>query len=80
MWKNEQITTLDECLTEVGEELDEIVDVASEKDKEEIMQLRSLINALVNTIPEVAFDCKEDGCGRKFHAQADLDEHYSRRH
>ena len=46
----------------------------------EITQLRDLLNALVNDMPELTKDCPLPSCGRKFKQQADLDNHVFRRH
>lgn len=44
------------------------------------MQLRDLLNALVNDMPELIKDCPVPGCGRKFKNDADLENHVTRRH
>lgn len=54
--------------------------MASDEELVEITQLRDLLNALVNDMPEVTKDCPIPGCGRKFKSQADLDKHVERRH
>ena len=47
---------------------------------EEIGQLRSLLNALVNDMPELTKDCPMQGCGRKFKNDKELASHLQRRH
>jgi hypothetical protein len=54
--------------------------VATEEELVEIQQLRGLLNALVNDMPELTKDCPITKCGRKFKHQADLDKHIERRH
>lgn len=54
--------------------------MASDEELVEITQLRDLLNALVNDMPEVTKDCPIPGCGRKFKSIPDLDKHVSRRH
>lgn len=51
-WTNESIVKLDEVLQSLGDELDQIMDVASPHELEEIQSLRKLINALNNDMPE----------------------------
>jgi len=46
----------------------------------EITQLRQLLNALVNDMPEITLDCPKKGCGRKFKNQEELNRHIERRH
>jgi len=55
-------------------------EVATEDELVEITQLRDLLNALVNDMPEITKDCPIGTCGRKFKLQADLDKHMERRH
>lgn len=49
--------------------------MASEDELQEIRSLRELVNALVNDLPEVAFDCPDPKCGRKFKSQDELTKH-----
>lgn len=58
-WSNEHLNKLDEILTSLGEELDSIMDVANDEELEEIKGLRDLVNALINDMPEVAFNCPD---------------------
>ena len=58
-WNNDYLKKLDEILSSLGEELDSIMDVASEEELEEIRGLRDLVNALINDMPEQAFDCPD---------------------
>ncbi|TNV74288.1 hypothetical protein FGO68_gene13245 [Halteria grandinella] len=79
-WSSEQIKRLDEIVTNLGEELDSIMDVANEEELEEIKGIRDLVNALINDMPENTFDCPDAKCGRKFKNQGELDKHVQRRH
>jgi len=56
------------------------MDVANEDELEEIRGLRDLVNALINDMPEQAFDCPDVQCGRKFKNKEELDKHIERRH
>ena len=60
------VKKLDEFTQTFGEELDEIMDVATDEELEQIQGLRDLLNQLVNDMPEVTKDCPEENCGRKF--------------
>ena len=93
IWKSEDLKRLDEILTNLGEELDSIMvrlidnqnnenlqDVANDEELEEIKGLRELVNALINDMPEMSFDCPDVKCGRKFKNQEELDKHRERRH
>ena len=42
--------------------------------------MRELINALINDMPETAFECPDINCGRKFKNKEELDKHVERRH
>lgn len=55
-------------------------DVANDEELEEIKGLRDLVNALINDMPEVAFNCPDLQCGRKFKNKEELDKHVERRH
>jgi hypothetical protein len=44
------------------------------------MQLRHTINDLVNNLPETAYNCPIEGCGRKFKVPEELKNHVTRRH
>ena len=52
-WSEQAVKKLDEFTRDFGEELDEIMDVATEEELEEIQGLRDSINELVNDMPEV---------------------------
>ena len=65
-WSEDMVKKLDEFTQTFGEELDEIMDVATDEELEQIQGLRDLLNQLVNDMPEVTQDCPEDNCGRKF--------------
>ena len=80
LWNNADIQATDDIWSEIGEELDSIMDVANEKEKEILMQLRYLINQVINNLPEIKFDCKMENCGRKFKSNDELVEHMTRRH
>jgi predicted secreted protein len=54
--------------------------VANEEELEEIKGLRELVNALINDMPDIAFDCPDLKCGRKFKSKEELDKHIERRH
>ena len=58
----------------------EIQDVANDDELEEIKGLRELINALINDMPETAFECTDINCGRKFKNKEELEKHVERRH
>ena len=79
-WKNEDIVKLDQVLSNIGEELDSILDMANEEELQELMGLRNLVNELVNSLPDASFSCPVEGCGRKFEKKAKLEEHMTRRH
>ena len=79
-WDNDAIQATDDICSEIGEELDSIMDVASESEKEILMQLRYLINQVINNLPEIMYGCELDNCGRKFKTEDELKEHQSRRH
>jgi len=55
LWNNPNLQEADEICTEIGEELDSIMDVASENEKEILMQLRYLINQVINNLPEITY-------------------------
>ncbi len=57
-----------------------VQDVANDDELEEIRGLRELINALINDMPETAFECPDINCGRKFKNKEELDQHIERRH
>ena len=91
VWQHDWIKKLDEILSSLGEELDSIMvsikfdllknqDVANDDELEEIKGLRELINALINDMPETAFECPDINCGRKFKNKEELDKHVDRRH
>ena len=65
---------------DLGEELDSIMDVATEDEMEGIQALRDLLNALVNDMPEITVDCPIENCGRKFKNNEELEKHMERRH
>ncbi len=79
-WVHSQIEKLDAVLTNLGEELDSIIEVANEEEQKEILQLRQLVNDLINNMPEPMYRCEIDNCGRKFKSQAELEQHAQRRH
>ena len=64
----------------IGEELDSIMDVASESDMVEISAYRQLINDLVNNLPEAMHECPQEGCKRKFKTKDEMQKHFDRRH
>ena len=80
LWSNADIQSTDDICSEIGEELDSIMDVANEKEKEILLQLRYLINQVINNLPEIKFDCRVENCGRKFKSNEELIEHMTRRH
>ena len=49
------------------------MDVASDRELEEIQSLRKLINDVNNDMPEPTVNCPEEGCGRKFKNKDELD-------
>jgi hypothetical protein len=79
-WTETVINKLDAVTLSVGEELDSIMDMATEEEMVQIGGLRELVNALVNDMPEVTKDCPIGVCGRKFKSQQELDKHLERRH
>ena len=79
-WKNEDILKLDQVLSSIGEELDSILEMANEEELQELMELRNLVNELVNSLPDASFSCPVEGCGRKFDKKSKLEEHVRRRH
>ena len=80
LWNNADIQATDDICTEIGEELDEIMDVASESEKEILLQLRFLINQVINNLPEITYACTTDNWGRKFKWEEELEEHCLRKH
>jgi hypothetical protein len=80
LWDNSDIQAVDDIWTEIGEELDMIMDVGTEAEKEILMQLRYLINQVINNLPEITFNWKVENWGRKFKSNEELDEHLKRRH
>lgn len=80
LWDNSDIQAADDIWTEIGEELDMIMDVANEAEKEILMQLRYLINQVINNLPEITFNWKQENWGRKFKSNEELEEHKKRRH
>lgn len=60
LWNNADIKATDDICTEIGEELDSIMDVANESEKDILMQLRYLINQVINNLPEITFACRVD--------------------
>jgi len=54
--------------------------VANDEELDEIKGLRELVNALINDMPETAFECTDGKCGRKFKNKDELDKHVERRH
>ena len=73
---------LDELLSRFGKECDIILssDEIEAEEVEEISQLRNIINAVVNSIPDEEFDCPYTLCKRKFKSKDHLDDHITRRH
>lgn len=77
-WSESLVERLDELTQSLGDDLDGIMvslaeynilikqEVATEEELVEIQQLRSLLNALVNDMPELTKDCPVTKCGRKF--------------
>lgn len=74
-WTEDAIGKLDGVTLSVGEELDSIMDMATEEEMVQIGGLRDLINALVNDMPEVQYGCGIGACGRKFKSKAELEKH-----
>lgn len=56
------------------------MDVANESEKEILMQLRYLINQVINNLPEIMYSCEFENCGRKLKTKEELVEHCKRRH
>ena len=88
-WSEADVARLDEITLTLGGELDSIMvrakrlilkDVATEEEMDTIQGLRSLLNALVNDMPELTKDCPIGNCGRKFKNQQELESHLERRH
>jgi len=79
-WKNDNIEATNEICSEIGEELDSIMDVANESEKQILLELRYWINQVINSIPEITLDCPFDNWGRKFKNQEELDGHVQRKH
>lgn len=76
------LSRLDDILGKYGDECDIILscDEVSEEEKEEIHSLRSIINTVINIIPEEKHECQVDACGRKFKTKEELKVHTQRRH
>lgn len=51
-----------------------------DKDSSEVHECRSLINILLNSMPEEKFICPVKNCGRKFADDGALQVHLKRRH
>lgn len=56
-WTIEHVNRLNSLLDDLGAELDDIMDVGSEDEQNEIMGLRQLTNALINNMPEPMLMC-----------------------
>ena len=54
--------------------------MATEEEQMELKQLRDLVNALINDMPQAMFSCSLETCGRKFKNKDELDNHIQRRH
>lgn len=78
LWKNNNIEDAHEVCSEIGEELDSIMDVANDSEKEILLELRYWINQVINNIPEIAHNCPKPNCGRKFDNPEDLEGHIAR--
>jgi hypothetical protein len=75
-------TKLDKLLNVFGEQCDIILasNEITTEEAIEIKSLRAVINSVVNVCPEEEFECTYPGCGRKFKARDQLEQHVSKRH
>ena len=80
MWENSQLSTLDSILSPLGQECDEALEVCNPQERAIVEELHNVINTLINTLPDITYDCLVKGCGRKFPDQEKMEEHMNRRH
>jgi hypothetical protein len=73
---------LDAILGSFGEECDIILgsNEITEEEINEIKNLRTIINAVVNIAPDEEFECPYKLCLRKFASKDQLESHLQRRH
>lgn len=79
-WPNEVIKSVDETVSNIGEDIDSIMDVAKDEEKTILAELWKLTNDIINSLPEISFICDIDSCGRKFKSNDELVQHRERRH
>jgi hypothetical protein len=74
---------VENCLVNLGSYCDQAMISSNGGDSSElgaVQESRSLINQLLNNMPEDKFICPVKNCGRKFADDAKLQEHVKRRH
>ena len=71
---------IETCLINLGSHCDKVISSISGKEASELHESRSLINTLLNSMPEDRFVCPVKNCGRRFAEEAKLTEHVKRRH
>lgn len=67
------------CLMGLGGHCDKVLSKPG-GEVAEVMESRTLINMLLNNMPEEKFICPVKNCGRKFADEAKLQDHVKRRH
>jgi hypothetical protein len=74
------LTEVENCLMNLGSHCDKVIASVSGGEAAELHESRSLINMLLNSMPEERFVCQVKNCGRKFADEAKLADHAKRRH
>lgn len=64
----------------LGSHCDKLISSLAGKEASDLHESRSLINVLLNSMPEERFVCPVKNCGRRFAEEAKLNEHVKRRH
>ena len=63
---------MDETVSQIGEDLDSIMEVAKDEEKNILIELRKLTNDVINSLPEIGFICDIESCGWKFKSGEEL--------
>lgn len=64
----------------LGSHCDKVISSVTGGDTTDLQESRSLINLLLNSMPEERFVCSVKNCGRRFADEAKLTDHVKRRH
>jgi hypothetical protein len=83
--ERDQIKSIEELVVNYGDQCDILLSTSNKGNNEQsesrdIADLRSIVNQLLNIIPEENFSCPLHTCGRKFKSAQELQLHVSRRH